>query len=53
MRLFQAWLRGAEQDILWAKDSLARGHSVIALARQLGGNGEIKTSGRELDLYYL
>ncbi len=84
MRLFEAWLREAEQDILWAKDSLAhgfasracfiaqqigekslkalaysrgaesaRGHSITALARQLGVNGEIETIGRELDLFYI
>lgn len=84
MKLFQAWLKEAEQDILWAKDSLqhdhfsrtcfiaqqigekslkalayargaesARGHSITALAKQLGVNGVIETTGRELDLYYI
>lgn len=84
MKLFQAWLKEAEQDMLWAKDSLehgyfsrtcfiaqqvgekslkalaysqgaesARGHSITALAKQLGVDGEIETIGRELDLYYV
>lgn len=84
MKLFQAWLKEAEQDILWARDSLehrhfsrscfiaqqigekslkalaysrgaesARGHSITAMAKQLGINGEIETIGRELDLYYI
>lgn len=84
MKLFQAWLKEAEQDILWARDSLghghfsrscfiaqqigekslkalaysrgaesARGHSITALAKQLGINGEIETIGRELDLFYI
>jgi HEPN domain-containing protein len=84
MKLFEAWLKEAEQDALWAKDSLehgyfsrtcfiaqqigekslkalayakgaesVRGHSITALAKQLGVNNEIESIGRELDLYYI